>query len=213
LKRLSASKLVFIAGVEGSGTTLLQEVINELPYAPAFGGAFYRLQVSEAAKRLNKITEALWAYPHRPQAEDKQTLIKQAREIGIPDSASHVVYKRSYPFKNRSYYPDLADIPLLSDDYKIVVLTRDLERNAKSILRRQFVPTMEEAIQRSQEGYELLKQQLEANPHLTVLSVRYEDLVDPNLTAQLLTQVEAFIGFTPGALVAHQKKIGKPTGG
>lgn len=60
---LSSKKFVFITGVEGSGTTMLLKVLDNLEECVAMGGNYFPQYVYNSAEQLNSLTKKLWSYP------------------------------------------------------------------------------------------------------------------------------------------------------
>ncbi|MDP3858307.1 MAG: hypothetical protein Q8Q73_11175 [Stagnimonas sp.] len=202
---------IFIAGVEGSGTTLLLRVLAKLQGSVALGGAFHSKYYALPRWLMNRITDRLWAFPERPRKKAKYVALLQAIVSAVP--GRYVVYKRSYPFNDLSYFPDVLDFEGFPVPTKVIVLKRALESNAKSILRRGFVKTIEEARIRTDQALSMLDEQTEKLDASKLLRLRYEDMIDPAKKHMVLDQIAAFIGCESGELQALAGMIDKPTGG
>lgn len=212
---LREKAFVFVAGVEGSGTTALLKLLSCPDACIALGGNYWSPDMAgyscrDARDRLHELTMTLWSSPERPGEDERRKLIRAINAVPVPGSISHVAYKRSYPFRDGEHYPVLSDIAEIGRDSAVIVMRRNLERNARSMLRRKFTPSLSEAEARARESWRVLRSQLDGI-ELPVLEVRYETMVSDR-EAQI-ERIERFLGFPGGALLAHAALITGPTGG
>ncbi|GFZ96882.1 hypothetical protein [Okeania sp. KiyG1] len=81
----------------------------------------------------------------------------------MPKNKQLVAYKRSYPFINQNFFPQLTDLVDFSPRVKVIIMTRYFKENVLSILRRGFEKDTNIAISRIAKGYNILTQQILSN--------------------------------------------------
>ena len=140
-------RLIFIAGVEGSGTTVVLRILSAPAACASLGGNFLRLPDHPDAKRLASAfaaaNQAQWDRTNALQAHLRARAATASRLREIVQSPAFadrncLVFKRSSPFgKPRDrFVPDLWDALELMDDVRIVISYRDPRAAAYSALRR-----------------------------------------------------------------------------
>ncbi len=227
--RLSEKNLIFIAGVEGSGTTLVNKLLSESKNAMSITHHDYlssepvsiadkaerlhktplirTLQHFIVAKKFNHLVDKIWHFPYSHNQYIKYGTLRRLCDLKIPSAISNVVIKRSYPSgKQGVIFPNLADLFCISKNIKIIHLKRDLKENAASVLRRGFVNNIEDAIRRVKHAIMILESQLDALDDSDVLTITYEDLVKNKLNT--LARLEKFLGYEPGELTKWGSWIG-----
>jgi adenylate kinase len=207
---LTSKTLVFITGIEGSGTTLLLRLLNELPGYVALGGNFFDPCYARVAARLNQLTERLWRLPY-PTGHERESLLARVSETELPDEITHVILKRSFPFLDIHHFPHLPDVPLMASSARIIAIRRSIAANERSILRRRFEDERSAAIWRSREAAKRLAQQLQAIPRGEIHDLSYEHLIEPRRKAAELSRLAAFLGLPARDLQALGHMITGPT--
>lgn len=89
---LSSKTFIFVTGVEGSGTTMLLKVLDNLEECVAMGGNYFPQYVSDSAKHLNSLTQKLWSYPP-PILETKLTVKQKIRNWLLTKGLIHLLTK------------------------------------------------------------------------------------------------------------------------
>jgi len=209
MEKLSSKNFVFIAGVEGSGTTILLELLSQVDGFIALGGNYYTPEFDVQRKQLNEWTKELWRYPQRIRAVRKEAVLKEISELSLPEDVSHVLYKRSYPFTDQRYFPNLLDLKKFSSSLKLIVMHRNLRSNARSMLRRGFEKTIEKAQQRAIKGREILDAQLREFDG-SMVEISYENLIGDQ-KEQELRKIEEFLNLPDDSLVSHKERITGPS--
>jgi hypothetical protein len=211
MARLNSKSLIFITGVEGSGTTMLLRMLNELPGYASLGGNFFDPGQEAIAARLNDLTGRLWRIPYLA-GQRRNLLLDEIRNCELPDHVSHVVYKRSFPFLDARHYPCLRDVFLIAESARIIIIKRAIDANARSILRRGFESDLAAATRRSREAVRRLHEQAIALPGDRVLDLTYEHLIDAARKAAEVSRLAAFLGLPAPELLALARMITGPTG-
>ncbi|MBA3810503.1 MAG: sulfotransferase [Caulobacteraceae bacterium] len=140
-------RLIFIAGVEGSGTTALLRILSAPPACASLGGNFLRLPEHPDARRLAKAfgaaNQAQWDRTNDLAAQmtappAAAACLREIAQSAAFEAATHLLLKRSSPFgKPRDRFtPDLWDVLDLTEDARIVICYRDPRAAAYSALRR-----------------------------------------------------------------------------
>lgn len=140
-------RLIFIAGVEGSGTTALLRILSASPARASLGGNFLALPGHPDAKRLAKAfgaanqsqwdrTNGLPAQLSAPAAAAPR--LREIAQSAAFEATTHLLLKRSSPFgkPRHRFTPDLWDGLDLTEDARIVISYRDPRAAAYSALRR-----------------------------------------------------------------------------
>lgn len=210
VQALSNKTFIFIAGVEGSGTTIVLKLLSQVDHAIALGGNYFTPGYENPSKQLNALTQQLWHYPHELALPAKRALIEEIRSIELVKDIQSIVYKRSYPFSNPNYYPDLRDVLAFSDNRKFIIMRRDIRDNARSMLRRGFESSFDKALVRAKNAEALLAQQLASMDSQCYIELQYEALISSSKNEEL-KRLEQFLSFAPDLLVAHNTMITGPT--
>ena len=208
--RLYNKTFIFIAGVEGSGTTMLLEFLAQPSFAVSLGGLYVSPGYKRHRKKIRAASGYFWDITEKrtPQEiEEKKEII---RNIKIPKNITHLVFKRSFPFGEVKNLPNLVDVLDFAHKVKIVVIDRSLKSCVASIRRREFTPSIEESAQRIKKGRIHLEQGL-ANIDKKYYEVfSYEDFIkDPHA---YLDRLESFLEYPKGSLAPFvSSTIRRPT--
>lgn len=210
MAQLKDTHLVFIAGVEGSGTTMMSQLLEQFSGYYSLGGNHCSIGFEAYTQQLNDLTAELWSLP-AIDAEEKQFIASKINALSIPDNVQTCVYKRSYPFLSSGYMPDLADLSELGLSYKVVLLRRHFMDNVRSIMRRGFEHQESIAIQRIAQGYMFLTQQLMRLDKNKLLILDYEKLIDERTKMGELERLALFFQLDVMTVQGHANLIGRPT--
>jgi hypothetical protein len=210
---IAEARFVFIAGIEGSGTTMMLELLDRLEGFASLGGQYISRGFEETGHQLNQLTARLWKLPTLPPA-DKSTILREINAIEV--GAIHtVVYKRSTPFQDAQYMPDLADLAALGSSRKLIIVRRHFFDNVNSILRRGFESDVDVALDRIAAAYQHLYKQVRQLPELGLqcLTLDYEKLIDPDSKQRQLALLAPFLDCPLDEVVAAGGLIAQPTAG
>ena len=142
-------KFNFIAGAEGSGTTVLLRLLSAPAVASSLGGNYVKPPPHPAAPALVQAFDVanrhLWdrkapfadhAYARDRWDEALDAILQAEAFAGI----SRLFFKRSFPFgrERDRYVPDLWDIFDLWPEAQLIVIYRDPRASSYSNLRRGF---------------------------------------------------------------------------
>lgn len=179
-------------------------------FAIALGGNYFSpptpdYNTEAQCLHLNSLTESLWRYSIPLQSGQRKIILDEISGLSVPDKFTHVIYKRSYPFKNMNYFPNLKDLGEITHNARVIILRRSLAENAASILRRKFVATIEDAIERINLANKVISKQLKILDGMRVLEISYADLVASPV--DILDRIEAFLEFPKMSLVRHSPLI------
>jgi len=140
---------IFIAGAEGSGTTLMSRLLAAPKTAASLGGLYVKTPQSEEASRLTEefqsVNYLVWDRK-APFAENREARRKWRAVwehiLGCAAFAgtTHFVFKRSFPFgiPRERYVPYLQDVDEMVGNVQFVVMYRDPRASSYSTLRRGF---------------------------------------------------------------------------
>lgn len=145
----SNKRLIFVAGAEGSGTTLLRRLLAAPDCCASIGRDIAKLPDHPGARPLFAAFEAasqkLWdrAQPLADHQHAQQEWHRLAAEMATSPAFAGVtrfVLKRSYPFGGEQYRfcPDLWDMVDLPLELRVVAVYRDPCAATYSALRREF---------------------------------------------------------------------------
>ena len=202
---------VFVAGVEGTGTTVMSRLLSAPNGCIALGGNYASESFRYHAVRLNKLTAELWAVPRSVQPERRDLLLQQIRELPLPPWVQMAVYKRSYPFQNELHYPELGDVLELHPQARIVVMERPLPQSVRSIQRRGFARATQVATVRVERGHNMLQAQLERLDPQAVLRVPYGQFVSEATKAATIAGLERYLQLPLGTRGAHSDLVTGPS--
>ena len=142
-------KLIFIGGVEGSGTTVLLRLLSAPDGCASLGGNFQKLPNHPDAKSLadsfmaanSRVWDRKLSFEeHEKSRQDWRTAMDCILTASSYAETVRFVFKRSFPFANPrdQYTPDLWDIFALFPDCRIVLIYRDPRAATYSAFRRKF---------------------------------------------------------------------------
>jgi len=197
-ENLNQKKLIFIAGQEGSGTTMLLKFLSQPSFSIALGGLYYSKGFEIEKRRMNKTTDKLWNISKTLNSKKIQKLKLSMGNIKIPPTITHIVYKRSFPYTDIYHFPNITDLNDISPDSKTVVIIRSPIASVASIIRRRFTLSVKDAAERIKKGVEYLISELNKIDKNSYIIISYEKFIaDPN---NYLDHLEKFIEFPKGSL-------------
>ncbi|HID45746.1 MAG TPA: hypothetical protein EYP34_08335 [Chromatiaceae bacterium] len=211
MKPIRECQLLFIAGVEGSGTTLMLQLLDRVPDYVSLGGNFISDGYQETGERFNELTERLWKYP-APSPQEHKDILLSINDLVVGKDINTVVYKRSYPFSGRSLIPKLGDIYLMGKGHRIILMRRHFFENVNSILRRNFEDNIDSALSRIYLGYRHLYKQIHSQiqSEKDFLTLDYQRLVDDGLKQSEISEIIDFLHLPPSFLTTWGQMIRKP---
>ncbi|HTJ64759.1 MAG TPA: sulfotransferase [Alphaproteobacteria bacterium] len=191
-----AKRLIFIAGAEGSGTTLLLRLLAGPATCVALGGNYRKIPVGAAAEALAAAFDVAnqRAWDRTLSIADHEKALADWRRAADAIAASpyfadrsRLIYKRSYPFgtPRGRFSPVLADVADQFEDSRIVAIYRDPRAASYSALRRGFDTDIRRLAIVCAEQLTLLAAEVRALPPERVRVVDY---------GALLSQPEAVLG-------------------
>lgn len=203
---MASKRLIFITGVEGTGTTLALRLLSSAPTSAAIGGNHFDLpddpRAAALASAFAAATKTLWDRERAPGTDDAARM-RVRRDfdtmVGSPAFADidTFVFKRSAPFgrPRDRYLPNPADMLDLSPATRIIVMYRDPRAAAYSSIRRFGGPLVQVAHSVAA-NLTRLSRLIEALPDGVAKVVFYGALcADPDI----LAQVGAFCGVSVDA--------------
>ena len=211
MKTIKECDFLFIAGVEGSGTTITLKLLETLPGHVCLGGKYISEGLEKPGKKLNKLSRKFWRLPRSGDTR-RQKWLAEANAIEVPEQVDTIIYKRSYPFSRPRFVPNLMDLPEIGRSFKIVLVRRHLFDNVNSIIRRGFERTEAKSLDRIFTGYKHLYQQSrEAHQQeFPLLIIDYDKLVDPVSKLTELSRLSTFLGHGADGFLAHADMIRGP---
>ena len=188
-------RFLFIAGVEGSGTTLLSRILASPPQCASLGGLHVKTPPGADAERMveafqdaNKRASDRGAALDEYQAASQNWCEAMADLNASPTFAaiSTLVFKRSFPFGSpRSkldpgprWTPDLWDCLALTPDSRVVAIYRNPCAATYSCLRRGFDSDLRRLAVICAEQLTWLSAQIAAIGPERAIVIGYEDLCD-----------------------------------
>jgi hypothetical protein len=206
-------RVIFIAGIEGSGTTMMLELLDRLGGFASLGGQYISTGFEDTGRRLNQLTARLWKLPTLSPA-DKSPILREINGIEVGDVRT-VVYKRSTPFQDARYMPDMSDVAALGSSRKLIIVRRHFFDKLNSILRRGFESDLDAALDRISTAYQHLYKQVRRLPELGLqyLTLDYEKLIDPDSKQRQLALLAPFLDCPLDEVVAAGGLIAQPTAG
>ncbi len=209
MRTINDCNFLFIAGVEGSGTTLTLRLLERLEGYVCLGGNHITKGYEEAGSRINELTKALWQLPRLPPQKCRE-IIAEINDIRV-DGVETIIYKRSYPFASQ-YMPDLSDIQEIGNSCRIVMLRRYFFDNVNSILRRGMENDVDSALNRISHGYKHLYCQSQAahEKGFPLQLIDYDNLVNDQTRNTELSRLAEFLGKDAGELQRFSSMVRKP---
>lgn len=170
---------IFIAGAEGSGTTLMSRLLSAPKACASLGGLYVKTPPSADARGLVKEFRSAnsLAWDRKASfAENREGRRKWhfAWEKIVASTAfadiTHFVFKRSFPFgtPRAQYVPYLWDVDDMVRNAHFIVMYRDPRAATNSTLRRGF-------------GQELRRLAVSCSEHLTLLSAQAQTIPESRL--------------------------------
>jgi hypothetical protein len=149
LSETSKKRLIFIAGAEGSGTTLLRRLLAAPECCACIGRDIAKMPDHPEAQPLlasfERISQLLWdrAQPMADRMRAQQDWARTGAALASSPAfadVSHFIVKRSYQFGGipYRYCPDVCDLFDLPFETRIVAIYRDPCAATYSALRRGF---------------------------------------------------------------------------
>jgi hypothetical protein len=151
----SPKRFIFIAGVEGSGTTLLLRILSAPPVCASLGGNYQKLPDHPDARPLVAAFDAanrrLWnrtlsVADHEQAHHDWRETMRRIEASQAFAGQTRLVFKRSFPFSSQRsasepdfrHTPDLWDALDLLPTSRVVTIYRNPCAATYSALRRGF---------------------------------------------------------------------------
>jgi hypothetical protein len=210
MAKIKDCPFIFIAGVEGSGTSLILQLLDHVDGFTCLGGNYVSKNYELIGQSMNEITNQLWSLPRLPK-DKRPLLIDQINDIDI-NRESILVYKRSYPFTNASSIPDLRDVTELGKNSRIILMRRHFFDNVNSILRRGFETDIDRALDRIALGYSHLYKQAFVlhNSGIPIHVIDYDRLTNNDSKKSELSDLSNFLGLKINELNQWSGMIVKP---
>lgn len=211
MKSIEECQILFIAGVEGSGTTLMLNLFDQIPGYAILGGNYFSEGYENTGSRLNEMTEKLWKLP-RPSAQEHRDILTSINNLTVEKDINTIVYKRSYPFSSPRFVPRLQDIHFMGKAHRIILMRRHFFENVNSILRRNFEDNIDSALSRVYLGYQNLYKQIHSLSKSSeeFLTIDYQRLVDVNSKQSEIAEIISFLNLSSHYLDTWSQMIGKP---
>lgn len=142
-------RLTFVAGAEGSGTTLLLRLLSVPATSASLGGNHFKIPAADEAQRLAEgfkwASSTVWdrtlsfAENHEGRRKWRAAwadILASEAFAGI----SHYLFKRSFPFgkPHGQFVPYLWDVADVCGDVNFIIIYRDPRASTYSALRRGF---------------------------------------------------------------------------
>jgi hypothetical protein len=199
---------IFIAGAEGSGTTLLLRILSAPTACASLGGNYLKIPPTSGARHLVdefRVGNAIsWdgRLSESERSEGQRKWHAAWNKIVASDAFSgvqHFLFKRSFPFgvPHGQRSPVFRDITKLVDTAHFVVIYRDPRASTYSALRRGFDQDLRQLANICSEQLALLSIQARSSPGVRVVAYsefcsRPETTVDPLIQAFGLDQGEVY---------------------
>ncbi len=186
-------QFIFVIGVEGSGTTMLTGILGKPARVVGLGGSWEATTIPRHDKealllraKFNRATLKLWdrAASWAEHLEAKQSLARTIDRLLRMEKyahATHVLYKRSAPFKKSPgyylrdrYRPDLSDLPEVFGDLRIIAIYREPRASTHSCFRRRFREELRQCAVISEEQLTYLSAQLASLDRSLYRIINYE---------------------------------------
>jgi hypothetical protein len=208
---MGGRKFIFIAGAEGSGTTLLLRLLSSPPHCCSLGGNYLKVpEVQEARELATQFIEnnnAAWDSSLSFAEHDGAVRLFGATLAQILRSQyfsghTHFFFKRSFPFatpKGR-FTPDLWDLEDLVPGAHYIAIYREPRAACFSGLRRGFDTDLRRlAVTCSAQLTSLAAQMRELDPRRRRV-ISYEHLCEDPV--RVLGDLASFCGLAPESLRA-----------
>lgn len=212
-----AASLIFIAGAEGSGTTLLSRILSAPAQCASLGGLHVKLPNGPDADELAKTVRdantrasdrALGFDEHRKAVADWRNAFERTSLSPTFSSTSVFVFKRSFPFASQRSdaeplarrTPDLWDCLSIWPATKIVAIYRDPCAATYSSFRRGFDTDLRRLAVTCAEQLTWLSAQIAAIGASRCRVVSYRELCENH--AQVLIPLAQFCGLPADELIA-----------
>jgi len=213
-------RLLFLAGAEGSGTTMLLRLLAAPPRCAAIGGNYFKLPDTPSARPLadafNTANARLW--DRRQDLTGEVAAFSECQEALMAIAASDayaeaevLVAKRSFPFGGEGdrYSPDLWQVLGMLPKTRVVAIYREPCAATFSALRRGFDTDLSRLARRCAEQLTWLAAQLRAIGPEAARVVSYEALCrHPEAE---LTRLSAFCDLPLEAMLAAAETEGLST--
>jgi hypothetical protein len=185
---VDAKRLIFIAGAEGSGTTLLLRLLAAPNICAALGGNYRKLPAGPDAAALTNIFDAAnqRAWDRTLSFAEHAQAIADWRQAADAIAASphfadrsRLIYKRSYPFgaPRGRFVPCLPDIADHFEDSRVIAIYRDPRAASYSALSRGFDTDIRRLAVVCAEQLTLLAAEIRTLPPERVRVVNYSALL------------------------------------
>ncbi len=212
--------MIFVAGAEGSGTTLLRRLLAAPECCAGFGRDIAKMPDHPDAHALFSAFESanrpLWDRELDLAAHDRarQEWFRLAEAMASSPAfadVTHFVIKRSFPFTGAAYRfcPDLWDILDLPLDGRIVAIYRDPCAAVYSAFRRGFDTDLYRLAMRSANFLMVLAGQLRAIEPARRLIISYAELC--RAPAAMFDRVGPFCGLPAAPILAAAQAEGTKT--
>lgn len=203
MRSTESVRFIFIAGVEGSGTTLMSRLLAAPKSCASLGGLYVKTPPSEDATRLvekfQTANRVVWdreaSFSEKREARRTLRAVWQ-QMLGAPSFAgiTHFVFKRSFPFGNPHgrHVPNLQDIDDIIGNVQFTVMYRDPRAASYSTLRRGFDNDLRRLAVLCSEHLTLLSAQAQTIPESRLKVVSYSELClrPAETTAPLIASFE-----------------------
>jgi hypothetical protein len=218
---LCDSRIIFVAGIEGSGTSIMERLIGshhavlqtkhtyEHPLERPDCDRIELLQRISVSWSIQTALERLWET--RPPCPDHSRLdqISSLRNIRIPEKTTSAVIKRSYPSgRAGTIIPVMQDLEKIGSGLKVVRMKRSVDETMASILRRGFVMHDIAAKQRCSAGLVSINAQVNKLNSENVLCIEYDELVSN--VSSVCRKLEQFLGFGYDSLSEYECLVVSP---
>ncbi len=203
-------RLIFIVGVEGSGTTMMAEFLGASSKVEVVLGNYVSVtdrkdfaagEMPETARQMKELHEATSVMWDRlaDVAETRAAAVRLTEALTVLSTTEelsgteYLVLKRSAPFfRGDRYRPDLLDVVDLMPGVKVLVMVRDPRASTFSALRRGFVENLRHGAIVCEEQLLLLSARIQSLDEGVVCLVAYEEFCrNPSTT---LERVSSFVG-------------------
>lgn len=217
MSEISKKRLIFVAGAEGSGTTLLRRLLAAPDFCATIGRDIAKMPDHPDARTLfsafEQISQVLWDRA-QPLAEHERARQEWSRLAATMASSpafagvTHFVIKRSFPFTGSPYRfcPDLWDLVDLPIETRIVAIYRDPCAAVYSAFRRGFDTDLHRLAVRGANFLMILASQLRAIAPERRLIISYADLC--RAPEAVFERVAPFCGLPAAPILAAAQAEG-----